>query len=373
MCGIIAGINLDGKQNLPKLVEEQFNKQALRGRRGFGYVAVFDNEVIHAKSTTEEKIIASLRTLDNPKAILFHHRIPTSSSNSVPSNHPILVKNKKVLENRYFLIHNGHISNYSTLEDEHNKEGFNYSTKNEFTYAYGQDKGLYYDVTDSEALGVELAKFIEGKTKYVNCWGALAFIMLQIDKDNKPVAVYYGRNVSNPLKFYQDGKLFFLASEAKGLSIPSHKLFRYDLNTLQYSVKDFTTEKITVPVSFQHEQRGDDYGFNTSMCYNNGDAGDIEFPISENFYWVDFAEYYSHLQENRDERNSSIIELIEERDILIQDIEDLRQDFLTNYDLSDSATWDWGEQIANQAKQKMEDALELTKQIKEETKDIILK
>ena len=262
------------------------------------------------------------------------------------------------MDNKYFLIHNGHISNFETLQEEHEKEGFNYKTATPCKKSYyGKDTEDY--VTDSEALGIELAKFIEGKTKKIGCTGLYAFMLLQMTRNNEPIAIYYGRN-GNPIKFYQNEKLMLMASEAKGLILPIDKLYRYDLGTDKYDCIDMREEaddfyknvtRIT-PNQEDYSYEQEELGFNVGKI-----AKDLEFPVPENYFWRDFISEYSTMDENT--RG-----LVEERDTLVADLEELNNELLDNIDMTDKNSIEYGHEIIKEARKKFNDAKELDNEIR---------
>lgn len=228
MCGIIASISRDHKKfNNSARVWEQYKDQCSRGKDGYGFVAVKDGEVRFVRAISEEKIKEALDKLGDTDLIIFHHRIPTCSINSIESNHPIFVHNKKNLQNKYFIVHNGMISNDDQLKKEHEALGIEYKTFS--SYKIGeQSKTEYGDYTDSEALGVEMALYIEGKIQSANFKGGVACFILEIDQANNPVAFYAYRN-TNPIKHYNNQVGQFFSSAGKGRDLPTDILFRYDL------------------------------------------------------------------------------------------------------------------------------------------------
>ncbi len=225
ICGLIWYKDFEDKPICGKILTA-FEKQKYKGTDGFGFVGVYGDR-IETKRFTEEK--EALKYLSKVKSneILFHHRIPTSTDNTVKTNHPIIARIGFYKYNYYF-IHNGMVYNDDRLKKEHEKLGIKYSTidGNRFN--------------DSEALLHELALVIEGKkeSKDFGVDGSLAFIMIQTDKDNNEVALYYGRNSSSPLTKTEVPKvLMSLRSIGGREKVQPDILFRYD-----YASKE-TTEK----------------------------------------------------------------------------------------------------------------------------------
>ena len=232
MCGIIASYSKDNKVDNAKRVVRQYKAQQSRGKMGYGFVAVRSktSDVVFAKSVYEKEILEELDKVGDTDLIIFHHRVPTSSENSVVANHPIKIENPEKLKYKYFLIHNGHISNSISLKVDHEKSGFEYTTEKIETF----NRRSYYTFTDSEALGIELANFIEGKSKKVEANGGVACFLLQLDKKNIPTALYYYRN-ENPINFFANQSSMFWSSEGGGEEVKKNTLFRLDLKTLKTS------------------------------------------------------------------------------------------------------------------------------------------
>src|SRR3990167_897064 len=150
MCGIITSISLNkDKFNNVNMVLNQFTKQRLRGLAGFGFVAVdvAGNKIEYVTTKREEDVIERLRQLGNNDLLFFHHRQPTSSPNHVEANHPIKIENWDKLDYKYFLIHNGHITNSDVLKKEHEKGGWKYTTSVNFHWGSKEDD-LYEEYTD---------------------------------------------------------------------------------------------------------------------------------------------------------------------------------------------------------------------------------
>ena len=226
MCGILFAIN-HNNISVSNLVGNIYDAQKNRGRNGFGFLEILDDEVKHHTYVLEKDMLDALGK-SKSNHILFHHRIPTSTTNNVVSNHPIFT-DWEGYEHNYYLIHNGHIGNCDELRKEHEKYGIKYTT----------DEGSSF--TDSESLLHEVALIVEGhnEPKEFAATGGLAFIMVQTDKHNNPVALYYGRNYSNPLKIQKTENVFVLRSEcATGEIVTPNRLYRYDYTTKEITEKE---------------------------------------------------------------------------------------------------------------------------------------
>ena len=232
MCGIVAAINKNGI-GVGELVNTIYEAQKSRGSDGFGFVEVLDDDTPIHRFVYEKDAIDMLKA-SKSNAILFHHRIPTSTTNNTKSNHPIYT-NWSVYKHNYYLIHNGHISNCAELRVKHEKLGIKYNT----------DEGSKF--TDSESLLHEVALIIEdiNEPNEFTAAGGMALIIMQTDKFNNPTALFYGRN-HMPIKIQQLADSFVLRSECvTGDLVEINKLFKYDLEK-----KVVTSEDVVFGIPF---------------------------------------------------------------------------------------------------------------------------
>lgn len=231
MCGIIAAFNKGkNKQPVNKLIIEQYQNQIHRGEEGFGILFIDkDNKIKMERSVRDSKAIADLY-LNPSEKIIFHHRLPSSSENVMSQTHPIEVESG-TLKHKYYVIHNGVISNSDErLEIQENELGFHITTK------VGEGKNEI--MNDSEALAIDIVRFIEGQTDKVKSTGSAAFIALQVEiGSNKALKVFYGRNDRNPLKLAMSQDKIELSSEGKGVSIKKNILYSFDLETFKINKK----------------------------------------------------------------------------------------------------------------------------------------
>lgn len=226
MCGILSVYNKKGGP-ANELMAKIYDSQKHRGRDGFGFAEINDNSVILKRFVLEDDFLNNLKESKSSE-IIAHHRIPTSTTNNVKSNHPIYSIDCEIYAHNYYLQHNGHIMNSVELRREHEKCGIKYNS----------DEGDEF--TDSESLLHELALIIEGHNKADEfaAKGGMAFIMVQTDKDNNPTALYFGRN-GNPLKINNDENALILRSEAVAAEdVEINKLFKYDYNTKEITSED---------------------------------------------------------------------------------------------------------------------------------------
>lgn len=218
MCGILAQVS---KRNKPvnQAILEAFNRQIGRGTQGFGFAFEDENGRVATRFHTQKEGILSQLAQCRSTAMIFHHRIPTSTPNVFESCHPfkVSVGNKSL-----YTIHNGYISNDDELKEEHEKLGYTYRSQSQ--------TGKF---NDSEALAHELAlKILDGK-ELMGARGGVAFIALETDGNDAPVAIYFGRNSSSPLKLRVSRKSIVIGSETPGDIVPPGYLNRLDLDTYE--------------------------------------------------------------------------------------------------------------------------------------------
>ena len=218
MCGIIAAI--DRSENaLPvnNWIINQFEDQFARGTKGFGIINILPDKKIKVDRATEPvKFMLDLRMMES-QAIIVHHRTPTSTDNKLKQTHPIMVDNGS-LKYRYLMVHNGVISNDDEVKLSHEELGFCYNTNDDLKF------------NDSEALAIELARYIEGQSTELNIVGSMAFIILQISKkSNKTTKMFFGRKF-NPLNMAKTRNKIYLSSEGKGDAIQEEMLYSCKLD-----------------------------------------------------------------------------------------------------------------------------------------------
>ncbi|MEX0596059.1 MAG: hypothetical protein WD512_06115, partial [Candidatus Paceibacterota bacterium] len=202
--------------------------------KGYGFVDI-EHGTYH-REKHEDAIFHRMKTCKS-KEILFHHRSPTSTPNMIETAHPIFTKNK-VYEYNYYLTHNGVIRNAELLKNLHKKE---------FKIKYTTEVKVSGDkvFNDSESLLHELALFIEGKKETMSACGTMAFILLQSDKNGKPINLYYGRNSSKELKMFMDKKELIISSDGKGSDVDEDKLWKYSYKHNNITAVDLDFALIT--------------------------------------------------------------------------------------------------------------------------------
>ncbi len=256
MCGIIY-VHNPKAENAFGPVLKRYEAQKSRGEEGFGFVT-FGLETLQLSSyvrrAEEKDIKKAFQELDGAKtkanACLFHHRYPTSTPNLAECAHPILVDNKE-LEHIYYVVHNGVLSNEDDLKIVHNALGYEYMTEITEKQVISTRNGDYefepeVKFNDSEALAIELARFIDGKSKRIEAKGSMAFVVIQATRSGVVTKLHYGRNYRNPLHLEIVDDLMCLKSEGKMTDIvPAEVLFSYD-----YLTKETTKQDITLDVRY---------------------------------------------------------------------------------------------------------------------------
>jgi len=243
MCGIVFIHNRAGN-SAKKSVRKRYHQQKERGKEGFGYLAVEKTGKISKfmRCTDEGTIMKSLNDEQSP-IIMFHHRFPTSTPNYAEMAHPIEVNNQ-MLRYKYYVIHNGVITNDAELKKRHTSKGFEYSTYGAKLIQTRKQKSiLNYFYNDSECLAIELALAIEQEKSKIDIRGSLAFVLAQVDKKTNVVrAFYYGRNEGSPLKLDNSNNIFSLTSQSRAASaneIAPNQLYCYEPLTSSISVREF--------------------------------------------------------------------------------------------------------------------------------------
>jgi len=266
MCGIIATFHYgNNKTTVNEFALEMLENQISRGEEGFGAIFIDNKGKFITKRATEQMKLLVDMNLTPSQNIILHHRMPSSSANKISQTHPIVVENGS-LKYGYLVIHNGIIYNATELKEQHEKEGFIYTTDDQ------PDKRF----NDSESLAIAVAKFIEKQTDKVEAKGSCAFIALQYDKKTQTaIQVFYGRNNRNPLKLAKSRDYLYLSSEGKGEEVKADTLYSFNLQ--DYNIKkramnfkeDYITTVATNKIGIQ--KNIEDYDWDdrtyTSQCH----------------------------------------------------------------------------------------------------------
>lgn len=239
MCGIVLVKN-NNDHKASKKVFKRYQAQSKRGTQGYGAVSIENGKIKQIYRSEDEAGIRAIYK-DDATCMLFHHRTPTSTPNLEECTHPIFVSNEE-LDYDYLMVHNGVISNDTTLKSEFEKRGYEYTTK---VQSYYKSKGEYKPngrevFNDSESLAIDLAIAIDGNEPKLKALGSIAFVMIQYRKDTKDVTgIYFGRNDRNPLKLDRQGGNIVIASEGTGIDVEVHKLFKLDIETDEITSRPF--------------------------------------------------------------------------------------------------------------------------------------
>lgn len=292
MCGIIYKNSFTG-QNVNREIRKQYFKQKSRGTDGFGFLAINDGKTTLKKEMFEHQIMRDLKKI-KASEIIFHHRWPTSTPNTIETAHPIATKHDKYKHN-YHLVHNGIIFNDNELKVEHEALGIVYETK-------VSDKMF----NDSECLLHDLALAIEGikEIDKLKARGSIAFVLLQTSKEDEPEALYFGKNYGSPLKIDYNEKIgLSLASEGTGYDIPDNKLFRFD-----YDTKALTSQDMVIPYIITEDYNNSDWKVN----YNYNDYHNR--PVKE----YDYNEVITELDDK--ELQDYFYDLALQRELLLKEL-----------------------------------------------------
>jgi hypothetical protein len=82
MCGIIYYKSFNPEMTVNDLVISHYLRQRERGHEGFGFIGVTGNRIITCRATAESGIINYLNKYPLTE-ILFHHRLQTSTTNTI--------------------------------------------------------------------------------------------------------------------------------------------------------------------------------------------------------------------------------------------------------------------------------------------------
>lgn len=287
MCGIVYTRRFDG-HNANNIVKKRFKKQKSRGKKGFGMVTIDGVQMKDVYRSVDEGPMMS--RLDDVEAteIMFHHRMPTSTSNVKSSTHPVKVSHP-TLEYDYFVIHNGNISNADDLKEQHEEIGFEYTTEMVTITETRLNKWKNVEFNDTEALAIDLALAIEDGDDSLDARGSIATVCLQVDKETQEIkALHYGRNNSNPLvREYQKGQFFTLKSQGQGEKVDAHTLHTVDNEHNEAEQRDFDFGNRAVGYGRNHNYNtgagqtnwGDDWG--TNKDNENNEAEEISEVLEE--------------------------------------------------------------------------------------------
>lgn len=247
MCGLVMLLSKKGKP-AGQYAFDLYTKQKTRGQQGYGYLAIKGTELVKVGRAKSEASIKEQIHKEKADLILFHHRLPTSTKNTLGTTHPIFVSHQE-LEYDYYFAHNGVITNAKILKTQHEVLGYKYNTQfTEKTYAKYENGdieeiGAGVEVfNDSESLAIELARFIEGKTRRVNTVGGAAFLGVSLIKGTNQVhRVYFGKNLGRSLNYLTNKKWFGVTSET-GQDVKDMTLFTLNLETRELEEEELVID-----------------------------------------------------------------------------------------------------------------------------------
>lgn len=180
-----------------------------------------------------------------------------------------------MFENNYVVVHNGVLHNEHLLKREHEALGI--------TYISQQKSGQF---NDSEALAYDVARYLEGDVDKISAEGSIAFIAIKSDSNGKPVALFFGRNTSNPLRMKKTQYSITLSSEGSGHMIEPNVLYCYNYDTNELTKRDCVIPSgYTAPAYRPYVQDRTHYG----NSYVVGDKDDDELAELEH-RWQESSE-----------------------------------------------------------------------------------
>lgn len=207
MCGIIGFIGRTGGEPAQDFIMDQYQEQHARGQKGFGLIRATKDSVIVKRAV--EPVKALLDISRAPESVLvFHHRMPTSTDNTMDQTHPMVISQDD-LAHDYYIVHNGVVRNAQEMFKEHTEVlGYTYRTFKDTHSTY------YHKFNDSESFAIELARVIDGKQEVVRTLGSMAYMGIQVDKKTKkPVSAFWGTNGGNTLTWDETPSGIVIASE----------------------------------------------------------------------------------------------------------------------------------------------------------------
>ena len=247
MCGIIYAKNITGKEPVNSLVKMLYQNQKDRGKEGFGFVGMNEKKIHAYKATQEKGIMGYLN--DNPYSeILFHHRNPTSTGNTIKSAHPFIIQ---FASKTYYFIHNGIIQNADELQKEHKAKNIAYESQGQAGF------------NDSEALAWDFGLWINNQQGEMKAKGIVAFMCLETDEKNRALRLYFYRNSQAPLKVYRDRNLLVISSEGGYPALKEDALYFWDYQSRKIlkkgSLKIACESESNVYDFYMYDERADYY------------------------------------------------------------------------------------------------------------------
>lgn len=218
MCGIIYSKNLQDEKAINALVKIIYQNQKSRGSKGFGFIGMNARRLDTYRSIDEKGILRYLNRYPYDE-ILLHHRLPTSTPNTLQTTHPFVLSHEG---SRYYFIHNGVIVNSIELKNHHYKQGIRYTSMD--------NMGKF---NDSEALAWEFVLSLQQNDEQLAARGSAAFICLETDSlTSLARKLYFFSDGNSPLKIYHDMQLLVISSEGRwGVDVEENQLFYFDYSS----------------------------------------------------------------------------------------------------------------------------------------------
>lgn len=249
MCGLAFAVSKRGK-NTGEYIYSLFEKQKTRGQQGFGFMCINEGKLTKVFRAKWAPDIKKELADDKSDIILFHHRFPTSTKNTLGTTHPIFVSSSN-LKYDYYWAHNGVITNADILKKKHNEFGYEYTTefieKTKATYKNGTEEELVSTIpvfNDSEALAIELSRWVEGLDEAVNTNGGAAFWGVQLEKGtNNVLNIYWGKNKGRELRLFENKNWFAVSSESGQDVIADMMLYTMSMETYEYTERELPIDE----------------------------------------------------------------------------------------------------------------------------------
>lgn len=92
----------------------------------------------------------------------------------------------------------------------------------------------------------DVARYLEGKSDSLKASGSIAFVVIKTDQSGKPVALFFARNYSSPLKMQKNDASITLSSEGEGVDVEPERLY-----CMNYDTGEITTRKCMFPSSYR--------------------------------------------------------------------------------------------------------------------------
>jgi len=317
MCGIIYYKSFTGRA-VNRQVLKHYIRQKGRGHEGYGFIGISQKRLRICRATQERGIRHYLKKYLFSE-ILFHHRLPTSTSNTIQTTHPILVS-QPVYRHKYYLVHNGIIHNDAELKAKHEEMGIDYITPqwSEYRSFWGSAEERY-EFNDSEAFAHELALFLDGKQKMIEAQGDVAFICLETDRSNNALKLHFARNNGSPLEIIRTHECMVIASEnVSNQDILPHRLHTYDYITQEIAQRNMELPEYRLFSSFASYP-----SYPHNSCWDQFEEIELEIQECEiKLQQIEQAQFrasargdivkYQRLQKKKDQLEEQIEQLYEE-------------------------------------------------------------